>query len=103
MAGTSFVTPDKLGKLQYGSPLMNIIGDKLLPNALGTAGYDDDGVKARRFEIIKNGVFVGYQTTRELARFVNQNESMDCVAWFEILQQPVAEVMEAGERQSFSM
>jgi len=78
MAGTSFVTLDKLGTLKYGSPQMNIVGDKLLPNALGTVGYDDDGVKARRFHIIKDGLFVGYQTTRELARFVNEKESKGC-------------------------
>jgi TldD protein len=78
MAGTSFVTLDKLGALKYGSPSMNIIGDKLLPNALGTVGYDDDGVKARRFYIIKEGIFVGYQTTRELARFVSEKESKGC-------------------------
>ena len=78
MAGTSFVTLDKMGALRYGSPLMNIVGDKLLPNALGTVGYDDDGVKARRFHIIKEGIFVGYQTTRELARFVNEKESKGC-------------------------
>jgi TldD protein len=77
-AGTTFVTPDKLGTLKYGSPLMNIVGDKLLPNALGTVGYDDDGVKARRFYIIKEGIFVGYQTTRELARFVKEKESKGC-------------------------
>jgi TldD protein len=77
-AGTTFVTTDKLGTLRYGSPLMNIIGDKLLPGALGTAGYDDDGVKAHRFFIIKEGIFVGYQTTRELARFVKESESKGC-------------------------
>jgi TldD protein len=78
MAGTTFVTPDKLGTLKYGSPLVNIVGDKLLPGALGTAGYDDDGVKSRRFFIIKEGIFVGYQTTRELARFVKEKESTGC-------------------------
>ncbi len=78
MAGTTFVTPDKMGKLQYGSPLMNIVGDKLIPHALATVGYDDDGVKAKRFDIIKEGIFVGYQTTRELARFVNEKESKGC-------------------------
>ena len=77
-AGTTFVTLDKLGKLKFGSPLMNIVGDKIFPSALGTAGYDDDGVKARRFDIIKEGNFVGYQTTRELARFVNEKESKGC-------------------------
>lgn len=77
-AGTTFVTPDKLGTLKYGSPLLNIVGDKLLPGALATAGYDDDGVKARRFFIIKDGIFIGYQTTRELARFVKEKESKGC-------------------------
>ena len=78
MAGTSFATPDKLGTLKYGSPIMNIVGDKLLPNALGTVGFDDDGVKSRRFDIIRDGTFVGYQTTRELARFVKDKESHGC-------------------------
>ncbi len=64
-AGTSFVTPDQLGKLQYGSPLMNVVGDKVQKDGLATCGYDDDGVKTTEFDIIKAGRFVGYQTTRE--------------------------------------
>jgi TldD protein len=78
MAGTTFVTPEKLGKLKYGSPLMNVVGDKLLPHALGTAGYDDDGVRARRFDIVREGLFTGFQTTRELARFTGEKESKGC-------------------------
>jgi TldD protein len=64
-AGTSFVTTDQLGKLQYGSPLMNVVGDKVQAGGLATCGYDDDGVKTTEFDIIKGGRFVGYQTTRE--------------------------------------
>jgi TldD protein len=78
MAGTSFATPDKLGTLKYGSSIMNVVGDKLLPNALGTVGFDDDGVKSRRFDIIRDGVFVGYQTTRDLAHFIKDKESHGC-------------------------
>lgn len=102
MAGTSFATPDKLGTLKYGSPLMNIVGDKLLPNALATVGFDDDGVKSRRFDIIKDGIFVGYQTTRELARFVKDKESHGCAyadSWFSFPLQRMPNVwLKAGEK-----
>jgi len=102
-AGTTFVTPDKLGTLKYGSPQMNIIGDKLLPGALGTAGYDDDGVQARRFFIIKEGIFVGYQTTRELARFVKENESKGCAyadSWSSFPMQRMPNIwLKAGDKR----
>ena len=77
-AGTSFVTLDKLGKLQYGAPLVNIKGDKTQKNGLATCGYDDDGVKTKSFDIIKDGQFVGYQTIREQAHIVNETESKGC-------------------------
>jgi TldD protein len=68
-AGTSFIAPpeDKLGKLQYGKPLMNIQGDRSQEGALATVGYDDDGVQPDEFLIVKNGMFNDYQTTREQA------------------------------------
>jgi TldD protein len=68
-AGTSFIAPpeEKLGKLRYGKPLMNIQGDRSQEGALSTAGYDDDGVKPDDFLIVKDGMFVDYQTTREQA------------------------------------
>src|SRR3989442_14246208 len=49
-----------------------------MPQGLSTCGYDDDGVKTRRFPILKNGVFVGYQTTRDQAHWIGQEESMGC-------------------------
>ena len=63
-AGTSFLTTDKLGKFRVGSDIVNFNGDRIRPESLSTCGYDDDGVKTRQFPIIKNGIFVGYQTTR---------------------------------------
>ncbi|MBN1593631.1 MAG: TldD/PmbA family protein [Candidatus Coatesbacteria bacterium] len=66
-AGTSFMTPDKLNKLQYGSKIVNINADATTPGGLGTFGYDDEGVKAQRTPIIKEGLFVGYLTSRETA------------------------------------
>ena len=43
-AGTSFATVDKLGSLQYGSPVMNVTGDRTVEHGLATVGYDDEGV-----------------------------------------------------------
>ncbi|HID06895.1 MAG TPA: TldD/PmbA family protein, partial [Armatimonadetes bacterium] len=66
-AGTSFLTPDKLGKFEYGSPLVNIVADATVEGALGSFGYDDEGVPAQRTYLVKDGVFVGYMTSRETA------------------------------------
>ena len=77
-AGTSFMTTDKLGKLQYGSEHVNIKGDRTQKDCLATRGYDDDGVKTTEWDIIKSGKFVGYQTTREMAKFVNEPASNGC-------------------------
>jgi TldD protein len=77
-AGTSFLTTDKLGKFQFGSPLVNIVGDKTQDKAMATCGYDDDGVKTTSFPIIKDGVFVDYQTTRDQAHLIGQTKSHGC-------------------------
>jgi TldD protein len=77
-AGTSFLTVDKLGKLQYGSNIVNLVADRTQKDGLATRGYDDDGVKTTQWNIIKNGIFVGYQTTREMAKKINQKESNGC-------------------------
>jgi TldD protein len=68
-AGTSFVAPPEavLGKLKFGSDIMNIVGDRDQEGSLGAIGWDDEAVKPTKFDIIKNGVFVDYQTTREQA------------------------------------
>jgi TldD protein len=77
-AGTSFLTTDKLGKFQFGSPLVTIVGDKTQPKAMATCGYDDDGVKTTSFPIIKDGLFVDYQTTRDQAHLIGQKYSHGC-------------------------
>lgn len=66
-AGTSFATIDKLDKLQYGSRLMHITGDRTAKNGLSTVGYDDEGVKAQEWDIVKDGKLVGYQLNRQMA------------------------------------
>ena len=66
-AGTSFLTPEKYGRFRYGSEMVNITADAVTPGGLGTFGYDDEGVPAQRTDIVKNGQFVGYLTSRETA------------------------------------
>jgi len=66
-AGTSFLTPDKRGDFQYGSELINIYGDSTVPGGMGTFGYDDEGIPAQKFDIVKDGTFVNYLTSRETA------------------------------------
>jgi TldD protein len=72
-AGTSFVAPPEkvLGTLKYGSELMNIRGDRTQVGSLSACGWDDEGVKPEDFDIIKNGVFVDYDTTREQALWLD--------------------------------
>jgi TldD protein len=77
-AGTSFLTTDKLGKFRVGSGIVNFHGDRVKPESLSTCGYDDDGVKTKQFAIIKEGIFVGYQTIRDQAHLIGQTESMGC-------------------------
>lgn len=66
-AGTSFLTTDKLGHFRYGSPVVNLTADATIPGALGTFGYDDEGVPAQRVPLVREGLFVGYLTSRETA------------------------------------
>jgi TldD protein len=66
-AGTSFMTVDQLGVLQYGSPAVNITADATLPRGLGTFGWDDEGTPAERFPIVERGRFLNYLTSRETA------------------------------------
>jgi TldD protein len=77
-AGTSFLTPDNLGKLRYGSPCVNLIADTTLPTGLGTRGFDDEGVAAQRWPIVQEGVFRGYMTVRETAGAIGEPHSRGC-------------------------
>jgi TldD protein len=74
-AGTSFATTDKLGKLKYGAPWINFVADRTQPNGRSTAGYDDEGVKAQRWHIVKDGILVDYLTDRETAYRLGRSSS----------------------------
>jgi TldD protein len=77
-AGTSFVKVTDVGKLKYGSKLFNISGDKVRPGGRATIGYDDDGVKTTKFDIVKDGILVGLSTNREMAHYLGEKESRGC-------------------------
>ncbi len=79
-AGTSFATLDKWksGKFQYGSPIVNFFADRTAPGTLGAVGYDDEGVPAKRWPIIRDGVLVDYQKTRDQAHIVGQDAGDGC-------------------------
>jgi TldD protein len=85
-AGGSFLTLDKLGTFRYGSKIVNIYGDATIPGSLGSFGYDDEGVVAQRFPLIKEGVFVGYLSSRETAPIVGRQSSgaMRAESWHHI-------------------
>jgi TldD protein len=77
-AGTTFATPEKLGRLRYGSKHVNVTADRTLPGGRSTCGYDDDGVKTVAWPIVRDGLFVGYQTTRETAPLIGERTSTAC-------------------------
>jgi TldD protein len=67
-AGTSFLTTDKLDEgFRYGSDLVDIVADATAPGGMGTFGWDDEGVAAQQVPLVKNGIFVGYLSSRETA------------------------------------
>ena len=77
-AGTSFLTPEKLGKFRVGTEIVNIFGDRTTEFGLSTVKYDDDGVVTTKFPIIEKGVFVHYQTIRDQAHLIGEKESRGC-------------------------
>ncbi|WP_343708342.1 TldD/PmbA family protein [Mycobacterium sp.] len=77
-AGTSFATPDKLGALRYGSPIMNVTADRTVEFGLASVGYDDEGVAAQSWDLVRDGIFVGYQLDRAFAPRLGQARSNGC-------------------------
>ncbi|MEL7310074.1 MAG: TldD/PmbA family protein [Pseudomonadota bacterium] len=79
-AGTSFATLDKWesGDFEYGSKLVNLFADKIQPNSLGAVGFDDEGVKTKKWDLVKDGILVNYQAIRDQAHIVNEKESHGC-------------------------
>jgi TldD protein len=71
-SGTSFATTDQLDKLHYASEIVNIVNDATYPHGLGSFGFDDEGVKAFKSDLIKDGILVGYLSSRETAQRISR-------------------------------
>ncbi len=104
-AGTSFATLDKweTRKFKYGSPIVNIVADKTTPGSLANVGYDDEGVPCKRWDIIKDGILVNYQATRDQAHVIGEKESQGCSyadSWSSVQFQRMPNVsLAAGKKQ----
>ncbi|MEK7330786.1 MAG: TldD/PmbA family protein [Candidatus Eisenbacteria bacterium] len=85
-AGTSFLTTDQLDTLRYGSAVVNLVADATAPRGLGTFAFDDEGVPAQKVDLVREGRFVGYLTSRETAPLLGQasNGTMRAESWAHI-------------------
>lgn len=79
-AGTSFATLDKWqsGDFEYGNDSVNLFADKTQVGSLGHVGYDDEGVKTKKWDLVKDGILVNYQAIRDQAHIINEDESHGC-------------------------
>ncbi len=79
-AGTSFATLDKwkTKSFNYGSKQVNLFADKIQEGSLGAVGWDDEGVKTKRWDLVKEGILVNYQAIRDQAKIIGENESHGC-------------------------
>jgi TldD protein len=77
-AGTSFATFDQLGELRYGSPVMHVTGDRTVEHGLATVGIDGEGVEGQSFDLVRDGMLVGYQLDRAIAAAMGFGRSNGC-------------------------
>lgn len=96
-AGTSFLTMDKWQSknFRFGSDIVNFKADKVQPGSLGAVGYDDEGVKCKEWDLIKDGILVNYQAIRDQVNMIGQKESHGCCysqSWADVQFQRMANV-----------
>ena len=106
-AGTSFATLDKWrsGNFRYGSSQVNIFADKNQPRSLGAVGYDDEGIPTRRWDLIRDGILVNYQATRDQAHIIDEPQSQGCSyadSWSSVQFQRMANVSLAPGKAELS-
>jgi len=104
-AGTSYLTLDKWksGKFNAASKIVNFMADKTQVGSLGAVGYDDEGIKCKSWEIIKDGVLVNYQAIRDQVNIIDQKESHGCCysqSWSDVQFQRMANIsLQPGKEQ----
>ncbi|KHL57986.1 TldD/PmbA family protein [Xanthomonas cannabis] len=106
-AGTSFATLDKLkANFQYGSDKVHILADKTQPGSLGAVGYDDEGVKTKQWDLIRDGKLVDYQAIRDQAHILGKTASDGCCyadSWSSVQFQRMANVSLAAGKTPLSV
>lgn len=107
-AGTSFATLDKwkTKTFNYGSKQVNLFADKTQVGSLGAVGYDDEGVKCKRWDLVKDGVLVNYQAIRDQAAIIGEKESHGCCYadnWNSLQFQRMANVSLAPGKEQLSV
>lgn len=104
-AGTSFATLDKWrkGDFNYGNELVNLVADKTQVGSLGAVGYDDEGVACKKWDLVRDGILVNYQATRDQVHMIDQSESHGCCysqSWNDVQFQRMPNVsLEAGKEK----
>jgi len=104
-AGTSFLTFDKWQskKFKFGSDIVNFVADKTQVGSLGAVAYDDEGVKCKQWDLIKDGVLVNYQAIRDQVSLLGQKESHGCCysqSWSDVQFQRMPNVsLQPGKQQ----
>ena len=106
-AGTSFATLDKLKEgFKYGSDKVTLFADKVQPGSLGAVGYDDEGVKTKRWDLVKDGTLVNYQAIRDQVHIIGGTESNGCCyadSWSSVQFQRMANVSLAPGKTPLSV
>lgn len=106
-AGTSFASLDKLksGTFNYGSKQVNIIADKTQVGSLGAVGYDDEGVKCKQWDLIKDGILVNFEAIRDQVHILGQTESHGCCyaqSWNDVQFQRMPNVSLVPGKETYS-
>jgi TldD protein len=57
---------------------MNVTGDRTVENGLASIGYDDEGVATSSFDLVRDGVLVGYQRDRRISALQGHDRSNGC-------------------------
>ncbi|MDZ7343688.1 MAG: TldD/PmbA family protein [candidate division KSB1 bacterium] len=107
-AGTSFATLDKWRSksFNYGSKIVNLFADKTQPGSLGAVGYDDEGVKTKKWDLVKDGILVNYQAIRDQVHILGEKESHGCCyadSWSSIQFQRMPNVSLAPGKEQLSV
>jgi len=107
-AGTSFATLDKMQSktFNYGSNLVNLVADKVQPGSLGAVGFDDEGVKTKEWDLVRNGILTNYQAIRDQVHMIGQNESHGCCyaqSWNDVQFQRMPNVSLEPGKETYSI